>query len=103
MNKPPISHGIVGIGKIVRDQHLPALAGNPDYRLVAATSRNATVDGVQNFSTIEDMLASVAGLDAVSLCMPPQARYQAARKAIEAGNMSFWKSRRAPRSAKSKI
>src|SRR5690606_17807107 len=29
---------IVGVGKIVRDQPLPAVAGNPDFRLVAAAS-----------------------------------------------------------------
>lgn len=34
----PIKLGIVGVGKIVRDQHLPALAKNPDYRLVAAAT-----------------------------------------------------------------
>ena len=81
--------GIVGVGKIVRDQHLPALAANPDYRLVAAASRNATVDGIANFPTIEEMLESVRELDAVSLCMPPQFRYQAARTAIEAGKHVF--------------
>ncbi|MDO9306657.1 MAG: gfo/Idh/MocA family oxidoreductase, partial [Mesorhizobium sp.] len=39
----PIRLGIVGVGKIVRDQHLPAIARNKDYALVAAASRNATV------------------------------------------------------------
>ena len=53
----PINLGIVGVGKIVRDQHLPALAKDPDYRLVAAASRNATVDGVANFPTIEECSA----------------------------------------------
>lgn len=84
-----ISLGIVGVGKIVRDQHLPALANNADYHLVAAASRNATVDGIANFPTIEDMLAGVRDLDAVSLCMPPQFRYQAARTALEAGKHVF--------------
>ena len=37
-----INIGIVGVGKIVRDQHLPALAGNSDFRLVATASRNAS-------------------------------------------------------------
>src|SRR6478609_1900098 len=70
-NNPPIRLGIVGVGKIVRDQHLPALAKDKDYRLVAAASRNATVDAVANFSTIEEMLASDVVIDAVSLCQPP--------------------------------
>ncbi|TIT00835.1 MAG: gfo/Idh/MocA family oxidoreductase, partial [Mesorhizobium sp.] len=35
-NSDPIKLGIVGVGKIVRDQHLPALAKDPAYRLAAA-------------------------------------------------------------------
>jgi len=88
-SKAPIRLAIVGVGKIVRDQHLPALAKDTDYRLVAAASRNATVDGVANFSTIDDMLASGLAIDAVSLCQPPQVRHQAARAALEAGKHVF--------------
>ena len=89
LNNPPIRLGIVGVGKIVRDQHLPALAKDSDYRLVAAASRNATVDAVANFSTIEEMLASDVLIDAVSLCQPPQVRHQAARAALESGKHVF--------------
>lgn len=85
----PIRLGIVGVGKIVRDQHLPAVAGNKDYALVSAASRNATVDGVANFSTIEEMLASDVAIDAVSLCQPPAVRYQAAQLALAAGKHVF--------------
>jgi D-galactose 1-dehydrogenase len=87
--KSPIRLGIVGVGKIVRDQHLPALAKDKRYRLVAAASRNATVEDVANFSTIEEMLASNVKIDAVSLCQPPQVRHQAARAALEAGKHVF--------------
>ncbi|MBX3581217.1 MAG: Gfo/Idh/MocA family oxidoreductase [Rhizobiaceae bacterium] len=85
----PIRLAIVGVGKIVRDQHLPALSKNPDYRVVAAASRNATIDGVASFQSIEEMLASGVEIDAVSLCQPPQVRYVAARAAIEAGKHVF--------------
>jgi D-galactose 1-dehydrogenase len=85
----PIRIGIVGVGKIVRDQHLPALAKDADFRLVATASCNATVDGVQGFATIEEMLEKVTELDAVSLCQPPQVRYHAARRAIDAGKHVF--------------
>lgn len=88
-NQTSIRLGIVGVGKIVRDQHLPALAKDKDYRLVAAASRHATVDGIPNFKTIEEMLASGIEIDAVSLCMPPQVRYHAARAALEAGKHVF--------------
>lgn len=84
-----IALGIVGVGKIVRDQHLPAVAKDPNYRLTAAASRHGKVDGIANFPTIEAMLEAVPELDAVSLCMPPQARYDAARTAIEAGKHVF--------------
>jgi D-galactose 1-dehydrogenase len=85
----PIKFGIVGVGKIVRDQHLPALAGSPDYSLIAAASRHGKVDGIPNFPTIEAMLGAVAELDAVCLCMPPQFRYDAARMALDAGKHVF--------------
>lgn len=80
---------IVGVGKIVRDQHLPAIAGNDDYRLIAAASRNGTVDGIDNFTSIETMLSTVPSIDAVALCMPPQYRYPAAVKALAAGKHVF--------------
>ena len=54
----PIRIAIVGVGKIARDQHLPSIAGNRDFELVAAVSRNASVDGVANFPDIESLLAS---------------------------------------------
>lgn len=86
---PSINLAIVGVGKIVRDQHLPAVAGNPDYRLVAAASRNGRVEGIDNFGTIGEMIAAVPSLDAVALCMPPQYRYAAAVQAIDAGKHVF--------------
>ncbi|MBP1874471.1 D-galactose 1-dehydrogenase [Ensifer adhaerens] len=86
---PPIQIALVGVGKIVRDQHLPAIAKNGDYRLIAAASRHGTVDGVDNFKSIEAMLEAVPAIDAVSLCMPPQYRYEAARTALEAGKHVF--------------
>jgi D-galactose 1-dehydrogenase len=80
---------IVGVGKIVRDQHLPALRKNADYQLIAAASRHGTVDGIDNFKSIEAMLEAVPAVEAVSLCMPPQYRYEAARTALEAGKHVF--------------
>ena len=54
--------GLLGIGKIARDQHIPALAANPRFELVACASRNARVDGVANFADLESMLAGVPDL-----------------------------------------
>lgn len=77
--------GLVGIGKIARDQHIPALAADPRFELVATASRNASVDGVASFSSVEAMLAAVPELDAISICTPPQAHYEAAIAALRAG------------------
>ncbi len=84
-----IKIAIVGVGKIVRDQHLPSIARNADYQLIAAASRNGTVDGIDNFKSIEAMLEAVPAIEAVSLCMPPQFRYEAARTALDAGKHVF--------------
>jgi D-galactose 1-dehydrogenase len=85
----PIKLAIVGVGKIVRDQHLPAVARNADYQLIAAASRNGVVDGIDNYKSIEEMLAAKPEIEAVSLCMPPQFRYEAALRALEAGKHVF--------------
>ncbi|PSH63647.1 Gfo/Idh/MocA family protein [Phyllobacterium sophorae] len=86
---PPINLAIVGVGKIVRDQHLPSVAKSADFNLVATASRRGTVDGVPAHKTIEAMLDADPSIDAVSLCMPPQYRYEAAHKALSAGKHVF--------------
>jgi D-galactose 1-dehydrogenase len=88
-NSKPIKLAVVGVGKIVRDQHLPTLAKDGNYQLVAAASRHGKVDGIPNFPTIEAMLDGAPDIEAVSLCMPPQARYDAARTALLAGKHVF--------------
>jgi len=77
--------GLLGIGKIARDQHIPALMSSPQFELVACASRNARVDGVTNFSELETMLARAPQLDCVSICTPPQAHFAAALAALRAG------------------
>ena len=81
----PLRIALVGVGKIARDQHIPALAANRRFELVACASRNATVDGVQNFPDLQTLLAKVPALDCVSICTPPQAHFDAALSALRAG------------------
>ncbi len=76
---------IVGVGKIARDQHIPAIAGNPDFHLAATASRNAGVDGVPGYRDLAALLKAHPEVTCVSLCTPPQARYADARLALEAG------------------
>ena len=80
-----IKLAIVGVGKIVKDQHHPSISKNPDYELVATASRNGSLDGIESFKSIESLLTSRNDLDAVSLCMPPQYRFNAAKFALEHG------------------
>src|SRR5262249_48249158 len=81
----PLKLGLVGIGKIARDQHIPALKESRQFELVACASRNAKVDGVANFPDLAAMLANVPQLDCISICTPPQAHFAAVLAALRAG------------------
>jgi len=81
----PIRLAIVGLGKIARDQHLGAIEATDGIELVAVASRHAKLDGVQCFHDIADLLAADVEIDAVSLCTPPQGRFEQARAALDAG------------------
>ncbi len=76
---------LVGIGKIARDQHLPSIAANPDWELEAVVSRNAEVDDVANFSSLEELLAQRPDIGTISLAIPPQPRFAYAAAALRAG------------------
>lgn len=80
---------LVGVGKIARDQHLPALARTNSFELIAAVDRGGPVAGmsatVSSFSDLDAMLAAGIAVDAVSLCTPPACRYDLARAALDAG------------------
>ncbi|KAB7645574.1 Gfo/Idh/MocA family protein [Polymorphobacter fuscus] len=80
----PIRIGLVGIGKIARDQHVPVLRASPRFTLVASASRHGRVEGLPGHTSLEDMLAAET-IDAVALCQPPQVRFAAARTALLAG------------------
>ncbi|RBP51518.1 Gfo/Idh/MocA family protein [Arenicella xantha] len=85
MQSKPINLGIVGVGKIVQDQHLPSIRSNSDFHLLATASRNGVVPGVAAYKTIEAMVAAEPELHAVALCMPPQYRFAAAQVALQHG------------------
>lgn len=77
--------GLVGIGKIARDQHLPAIAADKRYTLAATASRHAQLDGIAGYAEIAAMIAGDHDLDAVSICTPPVGRQIIAMAAIDAG------------------
>jgi D-galactose 1-dehydrogenase len=76
---------LVGIGKIARDQHLPALAADNAFEVVAAASPHHQLAGVPNYPSIEALLDARPDVDAVSICTSPQVRYEIARCALERG------------------
>jgi L-arabinose 1-dehydrogenase len=79
------SLAVIGIGKIARDQHLPAIAKHAGFALTACASPFAEVNGVRNYRDIDSLLDAEPDIAAVSLCTPPQGRYALARRALEAG------------------
>ncbi len=76
--------GVVGMGKIATDEHLPAIAANPRFELTATVERSAPATAI-NFTSHEAMLAAADRLDAVAITTPPTPRYAIARDSIDAG------------------
>jgi predicted dehydrogenase len=80
----PIRIAILGFGKIAEDQHVPAIAVNPRFELVATSSRSG--QGVaQAFTDWRELILTVEGLEAVAITTPPGPRYDIARECLLAG------------------
>lgn len=78
--------GVIGLGKIAQDQHLPVIKANPAFNLVAVSSqRGVAVEGVPHAFTSWQEMLRLPGLDAVAICTPPQPRHEIARAALDAG------------------
>lgn len=76
---------LVGIGKIARDQHIPSIAGGNDFVVAAGVSRHGKVEGAENFTDFEAFLSARPDIKVVSLCTPPEVRFDMAKAAIAAG------------------
>lgn len=76
---------LVGIGKIARDQHVPALRGNDAFELCATASRHGSVEGVENHRAIDALIEARPDVQAVSICTPPNGRFEQAIAALRAG------------------
>lgn len=78
--------GLIGLGKIAQDQHLPVIRANPAFELVAVSSqRGIAVEGVQHAFTSWQEMLRLTDVDAVAICTPPQPRHEIARAALRAG------------------
>lgn len=76
---------LVGIGKIARDQHAPALAASAEWDLVATASREGELEGIEAYRALPDLLAARPEVEVVSICVPPAPRFEVAMQAIAAG------------------
>jgi D-galactose 1-dehydrogenase len=85
MAVPCIKIAIVGLGKIARDQHLPAIAANPAFDLTAIASPHNRLEGRRSYADLPALLSAEREISAVSLCTTPQVRFYVARYALEHG------------------
>jgi D-galactose 1-dehydrogenase len=85
----PLGIGLVGLGKIALDQHIPAIRANSNLRLVAGCSPRARPEGMPVYATVTDMLLAHPEIEAVAICTPPQVRHAIAKEAIDAGKHVF--------------
>ncbi|WP_239807106.1 Gfo/Idh/MocA family protein [Croceicoccus hydrothermalis] len=82
----PIRIAVVGVGKIARDQHLPAIDGNSAFSLAATVSPDDPGPcDLPHFARLEELLENGPAIDAVALCTPPQVRYELATIALKKG------------------
>jgi predicted dehydrogenase len=80
----PLKLAILGFGKIAADQHVPSIAGNDRFDLVATSSRTGA--GPQpGFTDWRELLDQVEGLEAVAITTPPSVRYEIAWECIARG------------------
>jgi D-galactose 1-dehydrogenase len=79
--------GVIGLGKIATDRHLPTIAADPAFELagVADLRGDIAACGVPAFRCHGELLSAVADLDAVAICTPPTARHRIALDALAAG------------------
>jgi len=74
---------IVGLGKIARDQHVKALQASGAFQLAGVASPHDKLEGVPRYDDLETLLNAIPDITAVSVCTPPQVRYEVARFALE--------------------
>jgi len=85
----PLPIGVVGLGKIAMDQHLPALRADRSFQLTAGVDLNRSEADLPQYPNLESMFAAHPDIRAVSLCTPPQVRYALAKNALDHGKHVF--------------
>ena len=79
--------GIIGYGKIARDQHEPSIRASTNFELAAVSNAGAaaTPADVPTYTTYAEMLNAVPEMDAVAICTPPSPRRAIAVDVLAAG------------------
>ena len=77
--------GIIGYGKIARDQHVPAIAGDPRFQLAAVVTQAGAADCPAPVFPDHRALLAAGGIDAVAICTPAGPRHAIARDSLSAG------------------
>jgi D-galactose 1-dehydrogenase len=84
---PPLRIAVIGLGAISLKSHLPVIAANPGFEIVASADPRpvATAIGGRQYRDHREMLAAEPGIEAVAICTPPDQRCRVALDAIAAG------------------
>ena len=77
--------GIVGVGEIALNQHVPCINSSPAFQLIGTASRNGGLEGIKRTASIDELIVQCPDLGAVAVCTPPKYRFDIAKAAIEAG------------------
>lgn len=82
-----IAIALIGFGKIARDEHLPAIAADPRFRLVAVSTPGGDPGiGVPWFADVDALIDGMGErFDAAAICTPPGVRHGIALALIGAG------------------
>ncbi|MPT48000.1 MAG: Gfo/Idh/MocA family oxidoreductase [Sphingobium sp.] len=82
----PVRIAIIGMGKIARDQHVPAIEGNKAFSIAATVSpHDGGLPDIPHLKSLDALLEEGPAVDAVALCTPPQVRYELAATALRRG------------------
>lgn len=79
---------LIGYGYIARHQHQPVIQNSRNFNLVAVVDPDNHPDpeaGLASFQSLDELLEADLSIDAVVLAIPPQHRYDMAKRAMAAG------------------
>lgn len=76
---------LVGVGKIARDQHIPALQKSKAFELAGAVSSHASDLDVPTYRSITELASARPDIRAASICTPPRVRVELVQEAFRSG------------------